>query len=161
MNIRKRANGGYSIVELLTVVAIIGIIVLVSVPNFAQYMRTARLKSSMRQLAYNVRSARQRAVARNEFTRVHFTFDNKNSTYVLQESTDGTAWTSYGKTVQVSAPLYLFKGNTDDFVFRADGSALIANPQTVNQTVLIKSFDKIPVTQFTITVERQGKVTSS
>ena len=161
MNIRKRANGGYSIVELLTVVAIIGIIVLVSVPNFAQYMRTAKFKSAMRQLTYNVRSARQRAVSRNEFTRVHFTFNARTSTYVLQESSDGTAWTSYGPTMQVYAPLSLAKGNADDIVFRADGSPLIPVATTVNQTVLIKTTDKIAVTQYTITVERTGKVTTS
>lgn len=162
MNIRKRADGGYSIAELLTVVAIIGIIVLVSVPNFAQYMRSAKLKSAMRQLTYDVRSARQRAVSRNEFTRVRFTFDAKNSAYVIEESADGTNWsTKPVLTKSVVAPLSLTKGNTDAIVFRSDGSTVIADPKISTQTVLINSSDKIPVTQYTVTVERYGKLTTS
>jgi prepilin-type N-terminal cleavage/methylation domain-containing protein len=163
MNIRKRADGGYSIVELLTVVAIIGIIVLVTVPNFAQYMRMAKLKGAMRQLTYDIRSARQRAVSRNEYTRVRFTFSAKTSAYVIEESSDsGVTWsTKPVVTKSVVAPLSLAKGNTDAIVFRQDGSTVIADPLVSTQTVLIKSSDKIPVQQYTVTVERYGRLTAS
>ncbi|HEY4641321.1 MAG TPA: prepilin-type N-terminal cleavage/methylation domain-containing protein [Thermoanaerobaculia bacterium] len=170
MKIRKRTDAGYSILELLTVVAIIGIIVLVSVPNFAQYMRAAKLKSSMRQLAYHVRSARQRAVSRNDFTRVRFTFSAKNSAYILEESTDGKplsdaskVWVTYVSPKSVGDPLYLVKGNADQFTFAANGMSYNADgtiPATA-LTVQIKSRDKIPVTQYTITLERYGKLTTS
>src|SRR3954470_18670744 len=98
MKIRKRSDAGFSIVEMLTVVAIIGVIALVVVPNFAQYMRSGKLKSSMRQLTFDIRSARQRAVSRNDFTRVRFTFSSTASSYIVEESTDGKALSDGTKT---------------------------------------------------------------
>ena len=53
-------------------------------------------------------------------------------------------------------------GNADSFIFGPDGTAY--NPDGTapgTQTVLVKSSDKIPVTQYTITLERYGKLTTS
>ena len=170
MKIRKRSDTGFSIVELLTVVAIIGIIALVVVPNFGQYMRAGKLKSAMRQLTFDIRSARQRAVSRNDFTRVRFTFSTNASSYIVEESTDGKAlsdgskvWTTYIKSKQVAKPLLLVKGNADQITFASDGTTYNADgtATTAAQTVIVRSTDNIPVAQYTITLERYGKLTVS
>jgi len=170
MKIRKRSDAGFSIVEMLTVVAIIGIIALVVVPNFGQYMRAGKLKSAMRQLTFDIRSARQRAVSRNDFTRVRFTFSANASSYVVEESTDGKplsdntkVWTTYIKSKAVAKPLLLVKGNADQITFASDGTTYNADGTTTTaaQTVIVRTTDKIPVTQYTISLERYGKLTVS
>ena len=170
MKIRKRSDAGFSIAELLTVVAIIGIIALVVVPNFGQYMRSAKLKGAMRQLTFDIRSARQRAVSRNDYARVRFTFSPTASSYVVEESTDGKAlsdntkvWTAYIASKSVAAPLLLVRGNTDQITFASNGTTYNADgtATTAAQTVIIKTTDKVPVTQYTITLERYGKLTTS
>lgn len=56
---------GYSLAEMIVVVAIIGIFSLVAVPQFMNMNRSMKVKASMRQFAGDVRAARQRAITRN------------------------------------------------------------------------------------------------
>ncbi|HEU4523117.1 MAG TPA: GspH/FimT family pseudopilin [Thermoanaerobaculia bacterium] len=58
------AMRGYSLVEALVVVAIVGVISLVSVPNFMAMYRSMKIKTAVRQFSNDVRSARQEAVSR-------------------------------------------------------------------------------------------------
>ncbi|MFZ2490379.1 MAG: prepilin-type N-terminal cleavage/methylation domain-containing protein [Thermoanaerobaculia bacterium] len=53
---------GYSLSEMLVVVAIIGILSLVTVPNFISIYRGAKLKTSVQQFTTDLRATRQRAV---------------------------------------------------------------------------------------------------
>jgi type II secretion system protein H len=68
----KHRRSGFSLVEILVVVAIIGVISLVSVPNFIAMQRNGKLKSSMRRFITDVRSMRQRAVTRHTQTKISF-----------------------------------------------------------------------------------------
>ena len=56
---------GYSLVELLIVVAMIGMFSLVTVPPIISYMGQIRVRSATRMLNGDIRAARQRAIARN------------------------------------------------------------------------------------------------
>jgi prepilin-type N-terminal cleavage/methylation domain-containing protein len=69
---RRRVVAGYSLPELLVVVAIIGLIVLVTVPNFMQYFRSNAMRSAIRQFNTDIRSVRQRAVTQYVTTRISF-----------------------------------------------------------------------------------------
>ena len=60
-----RSQGGYSLVELLVVVAIIGMLSLVTVPPVLGYMRQIKVRSATRQLNTDLRFARQRAITQN------------------------------------------------------------------------------------------------
>jgi prepilin-type N-terminal cleavage/methylation domain-containing protein len=60
-----RSQGGYSLVELLVVVAIIGMLSLVTVPPMLGYMRQVKVRSATRQLNTDLRFARQRAITQN------------------------------------------------------------------------------------------------
>ena len=58
------AMRGYSLTEALVVIAIIGVISLVSIPNFMAMYRSMKIKGGVRQLTNDIRSARQLAVTR-------------------------------------------------------------------------------------------------
>lgn len=53
---------GFSLIELLTVIGIIGVMSLVSVPAFMNYQRSLELKNAMRQFTTDLRTAQRRAV---------------------------------------------------------------------------------------------------
>jgi len=59
----RRNQKGYSLVEALVVVALIGMFSVIAVPNFIQLYRTSQLKSSMRNFTSDIRWARQKAVS--------------------------------------------------------------------------------------------------
>jgi prepilin-type N-terminal cleavage/methylation domain-containing protein len=67
-----RSTRGYSLIEILVVMGIIGVISLVTIPNFIAMYRGMKVKSGVRQLANDIRAARQEAVARYRPTMVTF-----------------------------------------------------------------------------------------
>lgn len=60
-----RQPRGYSLVELLVVVAMIGMFSLVTVPPMLSYMGQIRVRSATRLINGDLRAARQRAITRN------------------------------------------------------------------------------------------------
>lgn len=83
----RQASRGYSLAELLTVVAILGITVLVAVPAFGSLRR----RSAVRVASYELRSvfheARSRAIARHANVGVRFI--NVEGTWMLAIFDDG------------------------------------------------------------------------
>lgn len=69
---RSRSSGGYSLVEMLVVVAIIGVMSMVSVPMFMNFVRSNKMKSTMRQFMTDLRTSRQRAITENHPTMISF-----------------------------------------------------------------------------------------
>jgi prepilin-type N-terminal cleavage/methylation domain-containing protein len=65
MKNRKRQSG-YSLAEMLTVVAIIGVLALVMVPNFMSFYESNKMKSTMRTFTSDLRSTRQLAIAQGK-----------------------------------------------------------------------------------------------
>ncbi|HEX9407409.1 MAG TPA: prepilin-type N-terminal cleavage/methylation domain-containing protein, partial [Thermoanaerobaculia bacterium] len=63
MNRTKRSQSGYSLAEMLTVVAIVGMLALVMVPNFITFFQSNKMKSSMRNFTTDLRSARALAIS--------------------------------------------------------------------------------------------------
>ena len=63
---------GYSLMEMLVVVAIIGVMSLVSVPAFMKFYWSNKMKTSLRQFTTEVRSARQRAITENHPTMLSY-----------------------------------------------------------------------------------------
>jgi len=53
---------GFTLVELMVVIAIIGIISLIAVPNFARMQRQARIRSACQKTAQHFKSLRERAI---------------------------------------------------------------------------------------------------
>jgi prepilin-type N-terminal cleavage/methylation domain-containing protein len=79
---RHRTNvRGFSLVELLTVVAIIGIVTLVSLPAFFQLLPQYRIRSTAAELAAALRMTRQDAIGTRRPWRV--TIDGPGSRYSI------------------------------------------------------------------------------
>jgi len=72
MNAQNSHQAGYSLAEMLTVVAIIGTLALVSVPAFMNYYNSNKVKTSMRTFTSDLRSARMTAISRGRI--VKFTY---------------------------------------------------------------------------------------
>ena len=70
----KRVNkAGFSISELMVIVAVVAIVSAVAAPNYMDYMAGRRLKGAARMVMSDLMAARQKAVSQNISIAVTFT----------------------------------------------------------------------------------------
>lgn len=126
MNMRRNSRG-YSVVEMLVVVAIIGILSLVTVPSFINFQRRNAVRSALRSFTSDIRSFRQHSITKNAWVRVQFEGERD---YVAYQSRDfGETWTELklgqaGEGTQRSTlpQTIVFRANTfNDSDATADG----------------------------------------
>jgi prepilin-type N-terminal cleavage/methylation domain-containing protein len=117
MNARSSSQRGYSLTEMLTVVALIGVLSLVSIPQFMNFYRANKMKTSMRTFASDVRSARQRAIT--EHRRVAITLATglnpsgfRRGQYAVWSRNDDATWTQLVER-------YLPPDSTDPIFFQS------------------------------------------
>ncbi len=174
-----RSQRGYSLMEMLVVVAIIGILMLITIPNFITMRRSVIVKGSLRQFTNDLRAARQRAVSRSSLVRVMWV--EKGRQYYLAESTDnGTTWTYFG----TPGPRWLADsvsiengpagseftdsiddvvdgkdlGDLPDIIFLRQGTARL--PNGTGQVLVRSTWTDIPKPLYTITVRTTGMVST-
>lgn len=83
---RLENQRGYTTAELLVVVAIIGILSLVTVPNFISMYQSSRVKAAARGLTTTIRNARQLAISGNQRTKVSFSIaGTEPRTYIVEK----------------------------------------------------------------------------
>ena len=160
MSTRERFQRGYSLAELLTVMAIVGVLSLVTVPAFMNYAKTARLKNSLRQVSTDVRAARQRAVSRSRFVKLTVTTASPApGKYELEESTDrGVSYNTIPGS-QKELQQFNYFGSAGSFEFRPNGT-LVLPPGDNSATLVIRSDDTTVKNNYTITVNLSGKVST-
>lgn len=165
---------GYSLAEMLVVVAIVGMISLVAVPNFMSMYRGSRFKSVMRNFVSAVRNTQQRAITENRRMRISFAGDGR--TYrIAREVTSDTTGVKTWETLSdrpldtrgdgVPMAAYFFSTgfsdvDTDglnDVIFNPNGT--IDMPVAPNQpTIVIRTADAIPKPTYTVTFSLTGHV---
>lgn len=79
MKKKERNKSGFTLVELMIAISILGIVIILSVPNFNRFMNTWRLKGEAEQFGVTLRTARSAAVMKN--IDVVFSFDMTSNTY--------------------------------------------------------------------------------
>jgi prepilin-type N-terminal cleavage/methylation domain-containing protein len=132
---RSLPQCGYSLAEALVVLAIIGLISMVTIPSFMSLMRSGRMKDSLRSVTTELRYARQRAVTKREFTMV--TFDTTNTgaqshgRYTFWEGTPDPAnsndntkatWKQIGSPMLVDVGVFFVNDATSPIPDLWDGS---------------------------------------
>ncbi len=168
----KQRQSGFSLVEMLVVIAIIGIISLVTVPNFIALRKSNMLKNSMRGFINDIRGARQRAVTRHEQTKIVFSWGSANTgrQYTVWEQPPGSAtWALVGNPRQFEETCYIStsaniptpdSGATYELVFKSDGTPVL-NTGTFQGTATVKTDANIPVNWYLVTVQVSGSVKAS
>ncbi|MBI5628269.1 MAG: hypothetical protein HY953_05065, partial [Candidatus Rokubacteria bacterium] len=84
---------GFSVVELLVLIAVIGILTAVSTPAFLSYLRSATLKAGAQELATIINQGRQIAISKNTTVCV---MQAGNKVQLLTGGCGGTVWTGPG-----------------------------------------------------------------
>ncbi|HOE23133.1 MAG TPA: GspH/FimT family pseudopilin [Smithellaceae bacterium] len=91
----KKWRGGFTMLEIMIVIAIIGIMLGVAAPNFMDYMKSRRLSGAAMQMYVDLMNARQQAVTQNKWVSLRlenshqykiFTDSNKNGAIDTGES---------------------------------------------------------------------------
>ena len=92
---RHRRQSGYSLAEMLTVIAIIGTLALVTIPAFMSYMQSNKIKTSVRQISGDLRAARARAIGQGQQVMVTFLPGSGKRSYDIYQGNqpfNSTAW---------------------------------------------------------------------
>ena len=83
---RARAYPGFTMIELMVVVAVVAILAMIAAPSFKDFMLVQRLKGVNAQLVTDMQFARSEAVARNSLLRVSFRSNETMTCYSLYTS---------------------------------------------------------------------------
>lgn len=165
--LRSASESGYSLVEILVVIGMIGVLTLVTVPNFISLYRSSRMKSSLRNFTTVMRNARMTAVTRMERTKVTFTPDGTR--YAIYESRDGgTTWRQIGNDFNLEKRCYFSTTSTftdqdtdtyPDVIFFPNGTVNPVPDATTNSgNVVLRTNDNIMYNQYTINVNVTGRL---
>jgi Tfp pilus assembly protein FimT len=122
-------------IELVVVVAIIGIIMAVSTPVFLSYWRTSTLRAGAEELAAILNSARQLAIKENANVCVR---RNGSRLRFHTPACGGAAWTGVGTESNGDIRLannVTVSANTADVIFTYLGAASTAGTYTVRNPV--------------------------
>lgn len=98
----KEQARGFTLVELLVVVAIIAIMAAVSLPSIVGYVRQYKIKGAQQEVAKEIQAARGKAIGKNvNFGVVFLTVDDTSYRWIVEDDqnpTDGMSTTRFAWT---------------------------------------------------------------
>jgi prepilin-type N-terminal cleavage/methylation domain-containing protein len=96
------SSRGYSLVEILVVIAIVGVMSLITIPAFINFSQQGRLRAAVRQIHGDLRTMRMLAITNN--IRIRTELQPDNVSYNFYSSTDnGATWAAYIPKGQISS----------------------------------------------------------
>ncbi len=144
----KGRREGFSLVEVMIVIALIGIVATIAVPNFQNYIRNRNLKTAAQEISSEFFVTRERALAESRSYRI--VFDIGNNRYTTEEETAPSTWT-VRQTKQVAASaaaddgIVIDAANTTETTFNFQPRGTISSPGTIRIKNSIQSIANITV----------------
>lgn len=113
-------NRGYSLIEILVVMGIVGTLSLISVPAFLKYQKSAAFKAALRTYTQDLRNARSLAISNSYDVRMEFDTGTTKKSYQTFASRGGNNWVpltlpgGLGNTKVIEGPVYMESTNFRD-----------------------------------------------
>jgi len=150
---RSKSFSGFTLVEIMIVIAIIGIMTAIAAPNFMQYMKSKRLSGATMQLYVDLMNARMQAVSQNN--RVIVALISNNSYQIIRDL-NGNGVVDTGETGVTKS----IHPDYSDVTFAPASSGFnpIFNSNGTGQTGTINVTSSSLSTTKTITISRDGRV---
>ena len=147
----RRNAAGFSISEMLVVLAIIGITVAIGIPLVNEQVRIAEVRGAADQMAVHLRAARMMAVARHRDIKV--TVNNENVAAPLTNTLQYEGQNGGTQTISLPAPVKIKSSSTAEITFHSDGSS------DATSTVTTESVVSTSTERWTLNVNTLGLVT--
>jgi len=173
----RHSERGFSLAEMLTVVAIIGILSLISVPAFINFRASNTLRSALGGFVNDVRYARQYSITHSVYVRVNIAAAGAttNRSYSFQSSPDnGTTWNALpvpgaNGNVKVLPQQIWFVSTTDlptagtvtQIEYHPNGALTLIPNASTGKVVLGSTWSQIATDRYTIILSLSGQLTST
>jgi Tfp pilus assembly protein FimT len=129
----RRRHAGYSVIEILLVVGIIGIITALATPMFLSYYQGAQLRVAAEEVAAFLNQGRQLAIVQNGSVCVH---SSSTAMHYRQGTCAGTTWTGPGTDASgsIAVPASITLSATADPIFNYVGGSTTGATYTITHT---------------------------
>ena len=129
----RRGHAGYTVIEILLVLGIIGILAVIATPTFLGYYQGAQLRVAAEEVAAFLNQGRQLAIVQNRSVCVHST---STAMHYRQGTCAGTTWTGPGTDAagSIAVPAGITLSATADPIFNYVGGNTTGATYTITHT---------------------------
>lgn len=78
-SVKQKNDQGYTLIEVMAVISLLGLITLLGVPNFRNHWSNYQLSTAAEEVAQNIRLAQKRSISEGIFCKIFFDLEEKTS----------------------------------------------------------------------------------